>query len=150
MGFPFYRPEGPLIFNRLPFLRPSALYLFGEDSDISAPHYKREKLETTGTGPGGSGGVAEGRVSSSTLKNVGHLIPMEAVGESADLCAEWMGKELARWRAEEEKFKAEWAQKSKIEKATMSEEWKRALGPPPQRGGNGGRKKEKKGAEPKL
>jgi hypothetical protein len=50
--FPFYRPEPPQIFRRLPELKPAVLYLFGSDSDLSSPKARREKLVMTGTGVG--------------------------------------------------------------------------------------------------
>ncbi|KAI1935645.1 hypothetical protein LOZ66_005185 [Ophidiomyces ophidiicola] len=130
----FYRPEPPRIFSLLPYLRPSTLYIFGELSDMSLPEFCQEKLEITGMGAGGSGGVKEGRVDAHVLKQVGHMVPMEAVGLSAELCASWIGKELERWRLEEEAFRMEWDKKSKVEKMTIDDEWKKNIGPPPTRG----------------
>ncbi|CAG8403952.1 unnamed protein product [Penicillium salamii] len=61
-NFPFYRPEPSYIFRRLPELKPIVLYIFGENSDISVPAARKEKMRTTGTGIGGSGGAACGKV----------------------------------------------------------------------------------------
>lgn len=74
--------------------------------------------------------MAEGRVKSVLLKDVGHLIPMEAVAETAAHAAEWIGKEMERWRREEGEFRREWEKKSKIEKATIDEEWRGHAKPP--------------------
>ncbi|EEP80968.1 conserved hypothetical protein [Uncinocarpus reesii 1704] len=136
-GFSFYRPEPPRMFASLRHLRPSAFYIFGDKSDMSNPEFCRDKLEITGSGAGGSGGVKEGRVDARTLKDVGHLIPMEAVGEAAELSAVWVGRELQRWREEEEEFKRFWDGKSKVEKMSIDAEWKKRIGPPPvRRNGN--------------
>jgi hypothetical protein len=97
---------------------------------MSPPEHCQDKLDFTGIGVGGSGGHAAGRVKSILLEDVGHLIAMEAVDESADLAAEWIGSEMRRWRAEEEALAAEWRKKSKIEKVTIDEEWRRHVGPP--------------------
>ncbi|PGH32674.1 hypothetical protein GX50_04521 [[Emmonsia] crescens] len=136
-GYPFYRPEAVLTFARLPNLRPSVLYVFGDKSDLSLPQLCQDKLNNTGTGVGGSGGVVEGRVKSVRLNDVGHLIPMEAVGESADHAAEWLGKEMERWRTEEEELRREWEKKSKVEKSMIDEEWKRHVKPPVRNNGGG-------------
>ncbi|KAI5309650.1 hypothetical protein KEM55_002735, partial [Ascosphaera atra] len=50
-NYPFYRAEPGRIFTQLPFLRPSVLYLFGDESDLSAPDEINDKLEQTGVGP---------------------------------------------------------------------------------------------------
>ncbi|PGH12355.1 hypothetical protein AJ80_06765 [Polytolypa hystricis UAMH7299] len=145
-GYPFYRSEAHKTFLQLPYLRPSVLYVFADQSDISLPEFCEAKMQTTGTGMGGSGGAVEGRVKSVTLKGVGHLIAMEAVGQTADLAAGWLGTEMGRWRDEERVFREEWNKKSKVEKMTIDEEWKRHVPPPKRRNGNGGEKK----AEAKL
>nr|KMM68109.1 hypothetical protein CPAG_04441 [Coccidioides posadasii RMSCC 3488] len=132
----FYRPESPRMFTFLRYLRPSVFYIFGEKSDMSKPEFCQEKLETTGVGVGGSGGAKEGRVGAYTLKKVGHLIPMEAVKDSAELSATWLGKELERWRREEEILWKQWEGKSKVERMTIDDEWKKHIGPPPLRNGN--------------
>lgn len=132
-GWPFYRPEVPLTFMRLPYVRPSVLYFFGELSEMSHEKARNEKMEVTGVGIGGSGGAKEGRVKAHLLKNVGHLIAMEAVDETARLAAEWIGPELRRWKEDEEAFRAEWRKKSKVEKATIDEGWKRVVPMPVRR-----------------
>ena len=132
-GWPFYRPEVPLTFMRLPHLRPSVLYFFGELSEMSHEQGRNEKMEATGVGLGGSGGAKEGRVKAHLLKNVGHLIAMEAVDETAQLAAEWIGPELRRWSEEQEAFRAEWSRRSKTEKATIGEDWKKVVPMPVRR-----------------
>ncbi|KAI5245960.1 hypothetical protein E4T42_06580 [Aureobasidium subglaciale] len=97
---PFYRAESFHIFKQLPYLRPSVLYIFGTESDLSAPRLIADKLEVTGVGVGGSGGVAKERVKEFTMQGGGHLMPMERVGETADQCSGWLLQELKRWKDE--------------------------------------------------
>jgi hypothetical protein len=127
-GYPFYRPEPPATFAMLPHLRPSVLYIFADKSDMCLPLICQDKLDVTGVGVGGSGGVAAGRVKSLRM-DVGHLIPMEAVDETAGHVAGWMESEVRRWGEERKAFQQEWDKKSKAEKMTIDEEWKRNLPP---------------------
>lgn len=124
---PFYRPEPISTFHKLPFLRPSAFYIFGETSFLSAPLFKADKLAQTGIGIGGSGGVKKGRVSELTMKNVGHLIPMEDVGGTADACAAWIEPELQRWRKVEESERQEWAAVPREQKPRLGESYMQAI-----------------------
>lgn len=127
-ALPLYRPEPQQAYERLPALRPSALYVFGGTSPMSGPAPRRDKLERTGTGTGGSGGAAEGRVKGEVLEGVGHLVAMEAPGRCADAAAPWIGAELKRWREEQVAWR-EWTKKPQVEKVTISEEWKKLLAP---------------------
>lgn len=130
--FPFYRPEAPNTFARLGELRPSALYIFGEESDMSFPEARKQKLEATGVDVGGSGGVRAGRVKEKVLKGIGHLVAMEAGGSEgcAEAAAEWLGQEIKRFESEKKNY-IEWTKKSKVSKTTLSEEWKKRIGGPP-------------------
>ncbi|KAJ5086620.1 hypothetical protein NUU61_007927 [Penicillium alfredii] len=121
--YPFYRPEPARIFAQLPFLRPSVLYIFAGKSDMCLPKMRAAKLTTTGTGLGGSGGVAAGRVREVFLADFGHLLAQEAVNECADAAACWFAPELRRWREEEDSFRAAWSRKTKFEKMTIDAEW---------------------------
>lgn len=126
--FPFYRPEPPAVFKNLPHLRPSALYIFGGKSDISAPDLRKQKMDRTGTGVSGSGGVREGRVKEVVFEEIGHLIPMEVPKESAVASAEFLVGELQRWATEEREWSAKWTSKDPKERSTISEEWKKNIG----------------------
>lgn len=129
--YPFYRPESAVVFRHLPHLRPSVLYIFGGQSFISPPERRRQKMETTGTGVGGSGGAQEGRVLETVLEHVGHLIPMEAVDECAQKTADFLAPELQRWRETQDAFRKAWAEKEHRQKFTIPEEWKTHLGGDP-------------------
>ncbi|KAJ5638289.1 hypothetical protein N7490_008168 [Penicillium lividum] len=129
---PFYRPEPARIFAQLPFLRPSVLYIFAGKSDMCLPDMRAAKLTTTGTGIGGSGGVAAGRVREVFLEDFGHLLAQEAVNECADAAVCWIGPELKRWREEDESFRKGWSGKSMLERRTIDSEWLKHV-PAPQR-----------------
>ena len=94
---------------------------------LSEPVMKADKLAHTGTGVGGSGGVKKGRVSSITFEGIGHLIPMEIVGRTADACTEWLVPELQRWQDIEVKERTAWAAVPRRQKAMLSEEYVRAM-----------------------
>jgi isoaspartyl peptidase/L-asparaginase-like protein (Ntn-hydrolase superfamily) len=117
-----------LVFQQLPHLRPSVLYIFGSLSFLTLdPEVIKDKMEVTGTGPGGSGGAKEGRVSQVTVQGAGHLIPMEKVEESATHAATWIGQELLRWRANEKMTEEEWGNKKGIQRAVVPERFHEEL-----------------------
>lgn len=118
---PFYGSALVSTFHKLPNLRPSVLYVFGDESHLSAPLLKADKLAVTGTGVGGSGGVKKGRVKEVTFKGVGHLIPMEVVGQTADACGRWIASETERWRALETVERRGWAAVPQEQKSKMTE-----------------------------
>lgn len=123
-SFPFYRPEPSRIFAQLPHLRPSVLYIFAGKSDMCLPEMMADKMQHTGTGLGGSGGAAEGRVRDVHLAQFGHLLAQEAPVECGEAASQWLGGEMRRWRAEDQAFREVWSRKSKIEKMTIDERWK--------------------------
>ena len=130
---PFYRPEPPAVLSDLPRLRPGALYIFGGQSQLSPPDLRKQKMERTGTGVGGSGGAEADRVRQVVFEDVGHLIPMEAVTRCAAAAGEWLTSDIKRWRGEEAEFKREWEAKERRAKYTITEEWKKNLGGDPRR-----------------
>ncbi|KAI0405092.1 Alpha/beta hydrolase family-domain-containing protein [Xylaria palmicola] len=139
--FPFYRSEGAKVLRALPDLRPSALFVHGGASDVSAPDVRAHRLATCGTGVGGSGAAAAGRVAEVLLEGRGHLFPMESPAETARHAARWIGAEMARWRAEQDAYDA-WTRLPLRDKTTLSRDFVDKLGRP--RGQN------KKDQKPKL
>ncbi|EME49450.1 hypothetical protein DOTSEDRAFT_68272 [Dothistroma septosporum NZE10] len=124
---PFYRPEPLATFRRLPHVRPSVFYIFGDQSDLSAPLLKADKLAQTGIGVGGSGGLKKGRVAEVTFKGVGHLIPMEVVDKTADAVTGWVVRELERWQTIEDAERAEWEQIPMHLRSQFSDAFKRTM-----------------------
>ncbi|QDS74311.1 hypothetical protein FKW77_003972 [Venturia effusa] len=135
---PFYAPAAIITLQNIPYLRPSVFYIFGETSDLSDPVFTSQKMAMTGTGLGGSGGAKAGRVVEVVIKGAGHLIPMERVAETAENAAQWIGKEMARWRVNEELLKRQWDSTPEVEKYTLSprvmEAFKTLLPPRPAKG----------------
>ncbi|KAJ4367426.1 hypothetical protein N0V83_007008 [Neocucurbitaria cava] len=125
---PFYRGESTVVFHQLPHLRPSVFYIFGSLSFLTNPDIIEEKMAKTGSGVGGSGGRAEGRVANVMVQDAGHLIPMEKVEESAEHIAKWVGKEMVRYWDWEAKTQAEWEGKQGLERSVLSERFVSELG----------------------
>jgi pimeloyl-ACP methyl ester carboxylesterase len=118
---PFYRGESTIVFNQLPHIRPSVFYIFGSKSFLTDDTIVEEKMRLTGSGVGGSGGQAEGRVANVMVQDAGHLIPMEKVEESADHIGTWLQKEMARYRDWENKTEEEWGSKKGLERSVLSQ-----------------------------
>jgi pimeloyl-ACP methyl ester carboxylesterase len=118
---PFYRGESTIVFNQLPHLRPSVFYIFGSGSFLTNDAIIEEKMRLTGSGVGGSGGRAEGRVANVMVQDAGHLIPMEKVEESADHIGRWIQKDLVRYWDWEKKTEEEWGSKKGLERSVLSE-----------------------------
>ncbi|KKY34922.1 putative toxin biosynthesis protein [Diaporthe ampelina] len=104
-SFPFYQPPTPTTARRLPELRPGVLWVAGEDSVVCTPEVRREKMETTGCGVGGSGGARAGRVKELVVAGTGHLVAMEKPGQVAAGAAEFIRREWERWRHEEDEYR---------------------------------------------
>lgn len=129
--WPFYRSEAPRTFARLPELRPSVLYIFGGKSEVSGEEFNELKLANTGSGIGGSGGRAEGRVKGVTFPDVGHLIAMEAVERTAVEISQWFETEMEIWQKLEDEWEKSWRPKSLREKQDVDDRWKEAMGGDP-------------------
>lgn len=126
----FYRHEPDWVYQNLPYVRPTVFYVFGAESDICRPETLHLKIERTGTGNGGSGGTAYGRVDSAILDGVGHLTPMEDVGRCADAAVRWLSRQMTeKWRKEERFLEGidGWKTNDARAKAVVSEEWKRRI-----------------------
>ncbi|KAE8377280.1 Alpha/beta hydrolase family-domain-containing protein [Aspergillus bertholletiae] len=129
-GYPFYRPEPVSIFRQLPQLRPSVLYVFGERSEITTLPVRREMLEMTGCGVGGSGGVQRARVKEVVLPT-GHLVPMENPRKCALVSAAFCDSELSRWENDQREFMQKWTAKPRAGKIVVDEKWKENIGSVP-------------------
>ena len=125
--YPFYRPEPLSTHKKLPHVRPSALWILGEKTSLPLTDIL-QGAELMGTGVGGSGGMADGRVKSILIPDVGHLVPMEAVDKTAEECVEWLGQEMRRWQTTEDLWQKNYAARSKKDKLMVDEEWKKRVG----------------------
>ncbi|KAI5367104.1 Putative alpha/beta hydrolase-1 [Septoria linicola] len=131
---PFYRSEPIATYRRLPELRPSCLYIFGEKSFVCDAARAKDKVARTGIGAGGSGGEREGRVKGVTYEGIGHLIAMEVPKRTAETLAEWVGKEMMLYREQRKKLE-EWWKKPLHEKQVTDKAWIDHMGGPPKRRG---------------
>ncbi|KAL3458898.1 Alpha/beta hydrolase family-domain-containing protein [Aspergillus heterothallicus] len=127
--YPFYRPEPPQIFRRLSELQPSVLYVFGETSELSSFDARRAKMNTSGTGVEGSGGVAKNRVKQVVLP-AGHLVPMETVAECAGAAASFLDAELRRWEDEQSRYLAKLGMTTRAERISIDDKWRANIGGP--------------------
>ena len=125
---PLYRPEPRSTFLRLPAVRPSVLWLMGGATELRLDEV-REGIKVTGTGVGGSGGMADGRVKEVTFPRRGHLFPIEIVGETAQECAQWLEAEMTRFRGEEEKWRGARLSRPMIDDLMMDEAFKNVVKP---------------------
>ncbi|KAH6999448.1 Alpha/beta hydrolase family-domain-containing protein [Ilyonectria destructans] len=131
---PVYCPEGTSTVRRLPNVRPSVFYVFGGKSNISTLELQDEKMTLTGSGVGGSGGQAKGRVKKVVGEKNSHLIPMEDPVFCARVAADWIKAEVERWWVDERNYE-DWTQKSTEEKTTLSSGWEKHIGVPGNRNG---------------
>jgi pimeloyl-ACP methyl ester carboxylesterase len=125
---PFYRNESLHIFSLLPYLRPSVLYIFGTESNLSESKLRADKMAVTGVGVGGSGGVAKERVKEFMMQGGGHLMPMERVEETAEQCSGWVLQECKRWKNGYLQIEALRAATPRDKRAFMSDGFVLALG----------------------
>lgn len=126
--YDFYQPESVRTYERLPNVAPGVFWILGGLSYLSTPAMRRERLEITGTGLGGSGGAKAGRVAEYVLEDTGHLVAMERPGVCAEKAAAWIGPEIERWRKEEEELKV-WWQRPDTAKWTIDDQLKEMIGP---------------------
>ena len=103
-GDVLYRPEMRGTWERMTELRPPAKFILGAKTYMLINEV-REAIQRCGTGRGGSGGIAKGRVSEVTFKGGSHHFPVEMVDRTAEECAKWIGPEVERWSGEEQKWR---------------------------------------------
>jgi hypothetical protein len=115
---PIYRPETKGMWDLLPTLRPWVLYINGELSPFFGnPRAREERARLTATGVGGSGGMRLGTVQQDVIEGGRHTMTFdENISTVASHVAEWMGKEMTRWKTGVKQRKEEWQAKSLEEK----------------------------------
>lgn len=131
-AFPFYRPEPAYMLRHLPELKPAVLYVFGDKSPLSTPKARQEKLRLTGTGVGGSGGVASGLVQEIVLP-CGHMVPMEVVQECAEPCASFIDARLSAWGLRSARFREGWERVPQSQRVSVDRQWEERIGALPKK-----------------
>lgn len=123
---PFYRPEMTLTYAQLPHLRPPCLYLYGSDTTfLLGDAQRRERTEITGSGIGGSGGVAAGRVAMRVVNGGGHFLPLEAPRELAmEVLGPHFDGEVERWMCERREEREDWGKMEVGERGKVSEDFR--------------------------
>lgn len=119
---PLYRPEPRSTFYRLPSLRPSVLWLVGENTYLRLDEM-REGIKVTGTGIGGSGGMVDGRVKEIVMSKQGHLFPFEAIAQTAKECSNWLAVELERFKESEEQWREDRKEMTIRDHMVPSQKW---------------------------
>ena len=121
---PFYRPETMILFDNLPSLRPSCYFIYGSRSSmISAKETgRKDKLDVTGTGIGGNGGVRSGRVADHILDG-SHFLPQENPAALAQDMGKWFTAHLVIWRREEKDEATAWGAVPVEERSKFEPDW---------------------------
>ncbi|OQE21613.1 hypothetical protein PENFLA_c014G09487 [Penicillium flavigenum] len=127
LSMPFYRSEVRVAFLMLEHIRPSVFYLFGGESQVTAPDDQAQILERTGAGIGGSGGVKHSQVKKTVMLHCGHTVPMEDVTGSASLIGAWVGQSVQRWQKDELRVHQKWTNQSTREVLTAPAKWRPML-----------------------
>lgn len=120
----FYRPENTMTYHMLPFLRPSCLYIHGSASHFAAASAegRKDKMEMTGVGVGGSGGAQLGRVQDQSVDGT-HFAPFEHPEAVAERAATWIADRLAEWRDVEGREERAWQEVPHKDRRKMSDDW---------------------------
>jgi hypothetical protein len=95
---------------------------------MSGPDARKEKMERTGAGLGGSGGVKKGKVKEVVL-DCGHLVAMERVGRCAEEIGGWLEREVGGWAREERERVEAAGKRERREVIMIDERWKREIKP---------------------
>lgn len=99
----FYRGERSLHLKSLPHLLPPILYVWGTLSGYANTEYSKDILDRTGTGLGGNGGVASGKVTEVIVEGAHHPIPLEKPAAAAKVIAPWLKLQFTAWENETER-----------------------------------------------
>lgn len=119
---PLYAPETKSAYDGLSKLRPSLFVVLGGDSKASLDKI-REGVCIAGTGVGGSGGITEGRAKHVTIPGHAHLMPLTAMNQAVDLCAEWLGSEMEIYKTQEVAWKDKQASLRSRDHYMLDESW---------------------------
>ena len=125
--FYFTQADCNTAFRNLPFLRPSVLWIFGAKSPTSSADAIEDKSSRTGTGTGGSGGRTRARVTTVVFQDHGHLIPFEKPRDCTRHAAEWFGKQLEQYKADEEFIRSHNLRMAGPDGVTTSDHWKKMV-----------------------
>lgn len=118
-----YNPGVEFVWQNLPTVRPTALYIIGGASHLGTSELQELRLARTGTGVGGNGGAGAGGTGHVTIPNGGHLLPMEMVERTAVAAVEWLGQQVPSALHMDEEFQKRWDSLTGVEKSTLGSRW---------------------------
>jgi hypothetical protein len=118
-----YNPGVDFVWQNLPILRPTALYIVGGASHLGTSELQELRLDRTGTGVGGNGGARTGGVGHVTIPNGGHLLPMEMVEGTAVAAVQWLALHVPSVLHIDGEFERHWNKLTGVEKSTLDERW---------------------------
>ncbi|KAL4779049.1 toxin biosynthesis protein [Aspergillus varians] len=117
-------PWSCIAFEYLLYMRPSVLFIFGEKSHINTPQRRADKLERTGKGLGGNGGVAGGRVMTEILTGASHMAPLEKVHDTARIISTCLASQIELYQTEKVFWDRKYnSQKSERNQMALSAQW---------------------------
>lgn len=119
----FFRPECLITLRNLPFVRPPVLWVFGAKSPMAKPAWIEEKMNVTGTGTGGSGGLRAGRVEKVVFEDAGHFVPCEKTKEVCEASARWLQGQMVQYERDEQFLRQRRSRKSSRDMLVASDEW---------------------------
>lgn len=90
---------------------------------MSTTELAAAKVNATGTGLGGMGGVNSGQVQWQSFRDCGHFMPYEQVKDTAEVSGAWLVEMLENWRADEEFLRNHDPQKSDKDMLRVSATW---------------------------
>lgn len=122
-GRQVYRTEPIAAFKLMPHLAPSTLIISGSESPLYLADRHTEAAKITGTGFGGSGGVAADMVRHAVIDEGTHTFPMEKIDSAAEIMGPWVQREWQRWKEDEAQVAEEWGRLSTQEKTTFPSQW---------------------------
>ncbi|OJJ42300.1 hypothetical protein ASPZODRAFT_105474 [Penicilliopsis zonata CBS 506.65] len=118
-----YRTESIAAFKLMPHLGPSTLLISGSQSPLYKSGKHTDAAKIAGTGFGGNGGMASGRVRHVAIDKGTHSLPMEEVEATAEAMGPWIQQEMQRWKQDEAQLAQDWVALSTQEKLTFPSEW---------------------------
>ena len=122
-----FRSESKIAMQYLSQLRSSVLYIFGASSSLSSPDLQNRKVERIGTGLGGSGGKAEGKVQATVIDKSGHMLPVEQPAILAEAAIGWISKWYGNWLTNEKFMNGYKSKKSDNDMLAVSQSWMDAV-----------------------
>ena len=97
---------------------------------MSTSKLQTEKMERTGVGLGGSGGVQAGQVEKSVFQDRGHMVPFEEVAACAEVMVEWLSRQLRAFKADDDFLKNHQSAKSERGMLVVSKKWMKLVREP--------------------